>query len=115
MIIDFDTVSLFIKPGPTDMRKQINGLTLIVQNEMRMDPFSLSLFMFCNKQRKLLKVVYWDKTGFALWYKRLEKARFPWPQTKEEALSISLEQFKLLLQGIDFFRAHKTLHYKKVG
>lgn len=115
MIFDFTNVSIYLKPGATDMRKQINGLTLLVQNDMKMNPLSGSLFMFCNKNRKLLKIVYWDKTGFAMWLKRLEKACFPWPKNKGEARALSFEQLKLLLSGIDFFKAHQTLHYEKVG
>ena len=62
------------------MRKQINGLALIVQEQMEMDPFQDALFVFCNGQRRILKALYWDRTGFCLWMKRLEKHRFPWPR-----------------------------------
>jgi len=58
---------------PVDFRKSINGLTTIVEQEMDSDVFSGQVFVFCNKSRDKLKVLYWDKTGFALWYKRLEK------------------------------------------
>ena len=64
MIIDFEKVAIYVKPGRTDMRKQINGLSVIVQEELQMDPFSGSLFLFCNKNRRLLKALYWDRNGF---------------------------------------------------
>ena len=67
MIIDFEKVEIYVRPGTTDMRKQINGLSIIVQEQLKLDPFSGSLFVFCNKRRHLLKILYWDKTGFALW------------------------------------------------
>jgi len=115
MIIDWEKVEIYIKPGPTDMRKQINGLSVIVESEMRKPLFSGNLFLFCNRRKRLLKVLYWDKTGFCLWQKRLEKHRFPWPGTEEEARRISFERFKMLLAGIDFWNAHEELHYEKIG
>ena len=115
MIIDLTQVKIFLRPGRTDMRKAINGLTTIVQEVMKHDPLSGSVFIFCNRERKLLKAVYWDKTGFWLSQKRLEKNRFPWPQDEEEARELTVEELKMLLSGIDFFKAHKELFYKRVA
>ena len=114
MTIDPSKVRIFVRPGHTDMRKAVNGLTAIVQETMNENPFSGSVFMFCNRDRKVLKAVYWDKSGFWLSQKRLEKERFPWPETSEAARELSGEELSMLLQGIDFFKAHKTLFYKKV-
>ena len=114
MIFDLSKVRIFIRPGHTDLRKASNGLTVIVQEEMKEDPFSGSVYMFCNRERKLLKAVYWDRTGFWLSQKRLEKEKFPWPQTVGAVYELSGEELKMLLNGIDFFRVHKTLYYKKV-
>ena len=75
------TARIFVRPGATDMRKQINGLVLLVQEQMQLSPFEAALFVFCNGQRRVLKAVYWDQTGFCLWMKRLERGRFPWPQS----------------------------------
>ena len=114
MILDLSDVRIFVKPGPTDMRKQINGLSVLVEEQLEMDPFSGSLFLFCNRARRLIKIVYWDRTGFCLWVKRLEQDKFPWPANKKEACEISIEEFKLLLKGIDFWKAHKNLEYTSV-
>ena len=128
MLIDPGEFRFFIRPGITDLRKAINGLTILVQNEMKNDPFSKSLFLFCNRTRKNMKIVYWDKNGFCLWLvganaparpcipgqKKLEKQKFPWPETQEEAHEITYEQLKMLLSGIDFFKAHKELLYSRV-
>ena len=114
MILDLSTVRIFIRPGSTDLRKASNGLTVIVQEGMNQDPFSGSVYLFCNRGRTLLKAVYWDSNGFWLSQKRLEKEKFPWPQTVEAARELSGEELKMLLAGIDFFKAHKTLYYKKV-
>jgi transposase len=114
MIFDYTDYRYFIRPGKTDLRKGVNGLSLQIQNVMRNDPFSKSLFLFCNGQRKLMKIVYWDRNGFCLWQKRLEKNKFPWPETEEEAREIRFEELKMLLDGIDFFKAHKELQYSRV-
>lgn len=115
MILDLSRLNIFVRPGVTDMRKQINGLSVIAEEDLGKDPFSGSLFLFCNKQRRLLKVLYWDKNGFCLWLKRLEKDRFPWPVTEEMVKEITLEQLQMLLQGIDFWNAHKQLKYSSVS
>jgi len=115
MIFDLSDARIFIRPGPTDLRKASNGLTVIVQERMGEDPFSGSVYMFCNRERKLLKAVYWDKSGFWLSQKRLEKEKFPWPQTAEAARELSVEELKMLLAGIDFFKAHKEAYYKKTA
>ena len=115
MIVDMNTVRIFIRPGYTDLRKAANGLTVIVQEEMHEDPFSGRVYIFCNRERKLLKAVYWDRTGFWLSQKRLEKERYPWPQTKEAARELDTEELKMLLSGIDFFKAHKEIYYKNVS
>jgi transposase len=110
-----DAAPIYLRPGNTDLRKSINGLSAIVQQAMNKDPFEGGYFVFCNKSRHLLKIIYWDKSGFALWYKRLEKAKFPWPKSKQEYESISKEQIGWLLDGIDFFKVHETLSYRSLG
>jgi transposase len=114
VIPDLSETDIFIKPGRTDMRKQINGLTVIVQDDMELNPFSPSIFLFCNRERKILKALYWDKNGFCLWQKKIEKESFPWPKDESEAQKITYEQLKLLLSGIDFWKAHKALNYCEV-
>jgi transposase len=65
--------------GQTDMRKQINGLMVLVKNSFALDPFSEALFVFCNKARNRIKILEWDADGFWLYFKRLERGRFRWP------------------------------------
>jgi len=114
MILDWSKVRVFVKPGPTDMRKQINGLSIIVAEELAMDPLDGSLFLFCNKHKRILKIIYWDRNGFCLWLKKLEKDKFPWPAKLAEATEITQQQFGFLLQGIDFWNAHKKLEFRSV-
>jgi len=115
MILDISKVRIFLRPGTTDLRKAANGLTAIVQETMKQDPFSGSIYLFCNSDRKLLKAVYWDKTGFWLSQKRLEQSKFPWPQDETKARELTAQELQMLLAGIDFFKAHKELFYKKVA
>jgi transposase len=114
MIPDISEMKIFIRPGFTDMRKAINGLSVKVQEEMKEDPFSKSLFIFCNKPRKILKILYWDNNGFCLWQKRLEKHKFPWPESEEDVQELDIQKLNLLLKGIDFWKAHDKLTFKEV-
>jgi len=114
MIFDFSAVRIFLRPGTTDLRKAVNGLTVIVEEEIQQDPFSGNVYLFCNRERKLLKAVYWDKTGFWLSQKRLEKEKFPWPQNEKETRELTADELRMLLAGIDFFKAHKEVQYRKV-
>ena len=115
MITDLSKSRIVLRPGITDLRKAVNGLSAIVQETMKEDPFSGSVYIFCSRDRKLLKAVYWDKTGFWLSQKRLEKERYPWPEDEKEVRELTAEELRMLLTGIDFFKAHKELHYKKVS
>lgn len=115
MFIDVTSVSIFVRPGVTDMRKAINGLSILAAEQMQHDPLSGSLFLFCNRYRRIMKALYWDRNGFCLWQKRLERDRFPWPASKEAAREISGEQLRMLLDGIDFWHAHQQLQYRSVS
>ena len=106
---------IFLKPGRTDMRKSINGLSVMVQENLKLDPFSDSLFVFCNRGRNIVKLLYWDRNGFCLWHKRLERDRFPWPESTEEAVKLAPQQLQWLLNGIDFRKAHKNLPYSHLA
>lgn len=106
---------VFLKPGTTDMRKSINGLSAMVQNEFKMNLYDKSLFLFSNRRMDMVKILYWDRNGFCIWHKRLEADRFPWPQNTEDVQEITTQELKWLLSGIDFRRVHKELQYRKTG
>ena len=112
---DLSRVRVMIRPGTTDMRKQINGLSAMVQNAMTEVPFSGDLYLFCGRDKTLIKAVYWDRNGFCLWVKRLEKGRFPWPDGEAAARQLSLEELAMLLDGIDFRKKFEILSYQSVG
>jgi transposase len=115
MTVDLSKVRIYIRPGQTDLRKAVNGLSVLVQDRMKLDPFSGSVFLFCSRDKKLLKAVWWDKTGFWLSQKRLEKEKFPWPESAEEVEELNREQVEMLLAGIDFWKAHKPVYYQRVS
>lgn len=98
----FDIVAqqVWLAPGATDMRKSIDGLAAIVSYALKQNPMSQHLFVFCSKDQTKIKVLYWDRNGFWLFYKRLEKGRFRWPVASGVALSISRRQFAWLLEGL---------------
>ncbi len=109
---------IYLHRDPVDFRKSIDGLAMIVEQEMGLDVFGPQLFLFCNRHRTRLKVLYWDATGFALWYKRLEQARFMWPRKhKAEVISIDGQQLAWLLSGYDVWRMkpHEKVNYTRVS
>ncbi len=76
---------VFLALGSTDMRKSINALSILVEAVLELDPFSGHLFVFSNRRHTMLKVLYWDRNGFCLFLKRLEKHHFKWPHSKGSA------------------------------
>ena len=106
---------VFLYRDFVDFRKSINVLSLIVEQQMQISPFNGSVYVFCNKGRDKLKVLYWDKTGFALWYKRLEKDKFKWPtKLNAQSLNFSEQQLHWLLNGFDVL-GHQAVSYESVA
>ena len=113
MFVEPSDIYLYL--GNVDFRKSINGLIVVVEQQIALNPFRDALFVFCNKKRDKLKILYWDKTGFALWYKRLEKHRFKWPTDAELSyMHLSEQQLQWLLSGYDVI-GHQPLHYTASG
>jgi len=110
-------LKVFLAPGVTDLRKSINGLSLLVENQMELNLFSGVLFGFCNRRRTTIKLLYWDHNGFCLWMKRLETEKFIWPMSDAASINISQREFSWLLDGLPLHqkKAHRTLHYSTVS
>lgn len=106
---------VYVAVGATDMRKSINGLSLLVEEHFQLDLFSGSLFAFCNRNKDRVKILYWDRNGFCLWLKRLEQDTFRWPETESEVLEISRPALDWLLHGLDLRQAHQRLSYGSVS
>ena len=91
---------IYIVCGYTDMRKAIDGLAAIVQQNFKLDVFSGSLFLFCGKRCDRIKVLLWEADGFVLMYKRLENGKYKWPRDSKEAKQITQQEFRWLLEGL---------------
>lgn len=111
-----NATKVYIATGITDMRKSIDGLSLLVVDHMELDPLTGHLFAFCNRKRDIVKVLYWDRNGFCLWHKRLENDRFQWPENQNEVLGISGQKLSWLLGGLslDQRQGHKRLKYTEI-
>jgi transposase len=101
MLSDFTGAEhIYIACGYTDLRKSIDGLAMLVRKSFELDPFSNSLFLFCGKRCDRIKALYWEGDGFVLLYKRLERGKFQWPRTQAQALSVTSQQFRWLMEGL---------------
>lgn len=101
---------VYVYRGLVDFRKSIDGLTEIVESEVNLKPFSGALFVFMHRRKNRIKILYWDKTGFALWYKRLEEERYAWfkfSTTEVDTITITAEELTWLLDGIDIWKIKK--------
>lgn len=91
---------IYIAIGYTDMRKSIDGLAGVVQQNFELNPFQNSLFLFCGRKRDRMKALYWEGDGFVLLYKRLENGHFQWPKDTEAVKAITQQEFRWLLEGL---------------
>ena len=108
---DFDAI--FIHRGFVDMRKSITGLSAVVSEEMGLDLKRKSLFIFTNSRRNRLKALYFDHSGFAIWYKRLEESKFSWPRNMEkEVIELKASDFELLLSGINIWTRFEKINFE---
>lgn len=100
-----------------DFRKGMKGLSVLVEAVLQLNPFSEQLFVFCNCKRDKIKILYWERSGFCLWQKRLEQARFHWPRQQTEAvITLTGQQLNWLLDGYDVMRMqpHEQLGFTSV-
>jgi transposase len=109
-------VQVYLATGVTDMRKSINGLSILAAEHLKLDPFSGHLFAFCNRKRDIVKVLYWDRNGFCLWQKRLEKDSYQWPETSAEVMPLGTRDLQWLMEGLSLVQqdAHSKLEFSTV-
>ena len=121
----YGDVTIYLAQDPVDFRLGINGLSTMVEATLRFDPFSRNLFCFVNKRKNQIKVLYWQRSGFCLWLKRLEEERFKWPThlpadeaavARPPVVTLSEAQFLWLLDGLDLrhLKPHRALEYRSV-
>jgi transposase len=93
---------IWLYPYPTDFRKQIDGLVLLISDHLQLNPTSGQLFIFRNRSANKIKILWWEQNGFWLCYKRLEKGQLIFPPFGENVLELTRDQFSWLLPGLDY-------------
>ena len=112
MLTDFTGADrIYIACGYTDLRRGIDGLASMVQQQFDLDPFTNTLFLFCGRRRDRIKALYWEGNGFVLLYKRLESGTFQWLRSETEARRLSQQQYRWLMEGlsVDQPKAHRPV------
>lgn len=100
MLIDPSKVGqVYIVCGKTDLRRGIDGLACVVQEQFDLDPYNQALYLFCGTRKDRFKALYWDGDGFLLLYKRLENGRLQWPTNQDAVRKLNYKQFSRLLSG----------------
>lgn len=105
------SVRIYFCVLPIDMRRSFDSLAELAREQMGEDPMSGHLFLFRNKTEDCLKVLYWDRDGYAIWYKRLQKGKFVLPATAGKSLEVDATTFSMLLNGLDRKRLKKQKRY----
>ena len=108
------SVRVYLCTAPCDMRRSFDGLCSLVTNAMHMDAFAGHLFVFSNRRRDRVKILYWDRDGFAVWAKRLEEGTYamPFSEVTENRCEISGQELGALLSGIDLSQARRRKRYQ---
>lgn len=111
-----ELTEVYLYRQPIDFRKSHRGLAAIVEGELDHNPFDGGLYVFSNKQHSKIKCLFWENTGFVLYYKALVEDKFKWPKGDELLLTLTGQQLNWLLDSIDIsaMKAHKTRYYESV-
>ncbi len=109
------SVKVFVCARPTDMRCGFNKLSMLAEQVMDQDPLTGHLFVFFNKSGDKCKILWWDRTGFAIWYKRLEEGTFERLQSDLDKMALEIDAAKLswILEGIDLFKTRRRRRYER--
>lgn len=113
MLNELTSKPVYLACGSTDLRKSIDGLAALVQEGLGLSPFSSALFVFCNRERNKLKMLYWEHNGFWLYYRRLERGTFQWPKkNQQESVTLTHRELRWLLDGLSL---HQRQAHPKVA
>ena len=109
------SVRVYLATAPCDMRRSFDGLHALVNAVMQLDAFAGHLFVFANRRRDRVKILYWDRDGFAVWAKRLEEGTYamPFSESGEVQCEITAAELAALLSGIDLSRAKRPKRYRR--
>ena len=111
-----EAITVMLCLEPVDFRKQIPGLAAIVEGDLAYDPFAPVIYGFTNKRRDHCRLLAWENSGFVLWAKKLEKARFHWPKPQSPTCSLTVQELNWLLDGMNLanWQPHASLHFESV-
>lgn len=109
-------IRVFLYRLPTDMRKSFNGLIALTESALKQDPLSGSLFVFVNRRRDRIKILYWGQAGFCIWYQHLQKGTYQLPSEESlgerETIEVTRSQLSLILDGIDLPSARQRMRFQ---
>ena len=109
-------IRVFLYRLPTDMRKSFNGLAALTESALKQDPLSGSLFVFVNRRRDRIKILYWGQIGFCIWYQQLQKGTYQLPAAdvleELETIEVTRSQLSLILDGIDLSSARQRTRFQ---
>ena len=110
-------LAVYLHRGNIDFRKNINGLCAVVEHDLGLNPFAHAIFVFGNRRKDRIKILGWNRNGFWLLQKRLEDARFIWPQQDAAVVELTVQQLHWLLDGIDLaaMRGHRAVSYQRAA
>jgi transposase len=106
-------VHVYLATKPADMRKSFDGLAALVSGSLALDPLSGHLFVFVNRRRDRIKILYWDRDGLAVWAKRLERGTFRMPAAGADRVEMTTADLAALLAGIDLNTARRRVRYRR--
>ena len=116
MIAFQSQIRVFLYRLPTDMRKSFHGLIALTESALKQDPLSGSMFVFVNRRRDRIKILYWGQTGFCIWYQQLQKGTYQLPDQdafeQQETLEVTRSQLSLILDGIDLSSARQRKRFQ---
>lgn len=105
------TIRVFVATGASDLRRGFDGLAQLARDQLEQDPMTGHLFVFANRKRDRIKILYWDQSGFAIWMKRLERGSFHWPASDAVRVEWSSAELAAVLGGIDLKDARKRKRF----
>jgi transposase len=110
-------IRVFLHRTPTDMRKSFHGLIALTEAALKQDPLSGSLFVFFNRQRDRIKILYWGQTGFCIWYQQLQQGTYQLPTADalkaQETVEVTRSQLSLILDGIDLASIRQRTRFQR--
>ena len=110
-------LAVYLHREAIDFRKNINGLAALVEHDLGLDPFAPAAYVFGNRRRDRIKILGWNRNGFWLLHKRLERERFIWPRQDQRVIELTVAQLHWLLEGIDLaaMRGHEIVRYQRAA